>query len=83
MVINCAYHISQLKQCCLYLIIVSIECLQRVFKRLGVLAELPDGTGEVLGACDEVAPRSIQGHARYHSCKQQKVEEGRGGGAQM
>ena len=53
-----------------------IECLQRVLKRLGVLAELPDGTGEVLGACDEVAPRSIQGHARYHSCKQQKVEDG-------
>ena len=56
-----------------------IECLQRVLKRLGILAELPDGTGEVLGACDEVAPRSIQGHARYHSCKQQKVEEGGGG----
>ena len=42
---------------------MSIQCLQRVLKRLEVLAELPDGTGEVARPCDEVAPSSIQGHA--------------------
>ena len=55
-----------------HLIIMSIECLQRVLKRLGVLAELPDGTGEVTRACDEVAPSGIQGHAHYHSYKRRR-----------
>ena len=36
-------------------------------QRLGVFAELPDGTGEVARPCDEVAPSGIQGHAHYHS----------------
>ena len=46
-----------------------------MFKGLWVLAELPDGTGEVPGACDEVAPRRVQGHASYHSYSQQEVKE--------
>ena len=48
-----------------HVIIMYIQCLQRVLKWLGVLAELPDGTGEVTRPCDEVAPSSIQGHVHY------------------
>ena len=59
-----------------HLVIMSIQCLQRVLKRLGVLAELPDGTGEVTRESDEVAPSSIQGHAHYHSYKRRRWRSG-------